>query len=215
MKIYKKPAYWILIVILTLGVLFIAFSVYRSYFSANDNYQQQAQTLNYTNTKYRYAFDYPAYAIVQQSYENEDIEPIKDSEATEIFALGGKDVDVQIAVWSPLATSTKDSPEAIKFIKEYNIISKKELRDFAQTIGQRFIADKNSDFPNKKISELEEIIFGGKKAYRADITGYPDTFGNDSYSQIYVNNGNYNMIIKYSKLKISSQKIIDSFRFTK
>lgn len=151
---------------------------------------QAVKIVSYTNTKYRYTFNYPEGVSVQKLYE-EDMATDTETSSIEIFKGGTSDVGLKINVYE----------------------NKLDLKNFAEIDRQKFIDDKNNNFPNKNISTLEEITFAGKKAYSANVTGYTDGYGSNSYRLIYVSNGLNNFIIQYSLTKVTSTNIIDTLRF--
>ncbi len=164
----------------------------------------QANWLTYTNTKYSYALQYQKNGIIQPLAEEERL-PIEESGAVGI-SIPGLAGGIEIIALVPYyGTSTPSNP--------FNESVKGDLLTFAQVSRQKFVDDKNPNFPNKKIGDLEEITFAGHKAYAATVTGYTDSHGSDTFRYIYVENGNYKFVIQYSLKGNLSKQIIDTFTF--
>lgn len=165
--------------------------------------------VDYINTKYGYALKHPKDVYVQR-VSDMDLAIIEESPSVEMGERGTADVGIRITVWEPYAYQATD-----KAALEYNRIARLDLKSFSQTLRNQFEDDKNQNFPNKKISELEEVTFGGHEAHAATVSGYTDGLTGDTFKYIYVNSGANNMVIQYSLKGDLSKQIIDTFKFTK
>ncbi len=164
----------------------------------------------YTNTKYGYTLQYPGIVYFQPKQEEERL-PVEESSSIEMGVPGGVPlVGIVITAWAPYTYQTTD-----KTALEYNRITRLDLKSFAETLRQRFLDDKNSNFPNKKIEALEEITFAGNKAYATTVTGYMDGYGSDTFRYIYLDSGNYKFVLQYSLKGDLSKQIIGTFKFAK
>ena len=163
----------------------------------------------YANTKYGYTLQYPESVYLQVT---QDMDPfsVEGSASIEMGVRGTADVGIQITAWAPYIYQTTD-----KTVLEHNRIVRLNLRSFAETLRKKFADDKNPNFPNKKIIELEEINFAGQKAYAATVTGYTDGYGSDAFRYVYLDRGNYKLVLQYSLKGDLSKQIIDTFKFTK
>lgn len=169
---------------------------------------EQTKWNTYTNTKYGYTVSYPN--IVQLQANEENIISSPESQKIELNLRGISNVGIEITIWAPYTYQTTD-----KNALEYNRITRLDLKSFSETLRQKFIDDRNDNFPNKKIGEIEEVIFAGRRAYTATVTGYTDGRGSDTFKYIYTNNGVNNIVIQYSLQGDLSKKIIDTFTFTR
>lgn len=165
---------------------------------------------SYVNVKYGYTLEHPREAHLQPVYE-EERSSVEESSSVEMGVRGGvPSVGIRITVWAPYAYQTSD-PAAL----EYNRITRLDLKSFAGTQIQKFIDEKNPNFPNKKIEALEEITFAENKAYAAIVTGYMDGHGSDTFRYIYLSHNNNKIVIQYSLEGDLSKQIIDTFSVVK
>lgn len=169
---------------------------------------QQVRWNTYTNTKYGYTLLFPKGSLLGLVQEAEGV-PVEESMMIEIGMPGGvPPVGVQITVWEPYTYQTTD-----KIALEHNRIARLDLKSFSETLRQKFVDDKNPNFPNKKIGDLEETTFAGHKAYAATVTGYTDSRSSDTFRYIYVENGTYKLVVQYSLKGDLSKQIVDTFKF--
>lgn len=163
----------------------------------------------YVNTKYGYTLQYPESVYLQVT---QDMDPfsVEESASIEMGVRGTADVGIQITAWAPYTYQTTD-----KTALEYNRIARLDLKSFSETLRQKEIDDKNPNFPEKRVSALEEISLAGHRAYSVIVSGYTDGRGSDTFKYIYINNGTNNLVIQYSLKGDLSKEIINSFKFTK
>ncbi len=164
----------------------------------------------YINSKHEYALQYPKDVYIQPIQEMDPFS-VEESASIEMGVRGTGDVGIQITVRVPYTYKITDKESV-----EYNRIAHLELKSFSETLRQQEVDNKNPNFPNKTVSELEEINFAGQKAYAVTISNYMDGYGSDTFRRIYLIEGNdKKIIIQYSLNSDLSKQIVDTFRFTK
>lgn len=170
----------------------------------------QSDWKTYTNTKYGYVLQYPQNVYVQPRLEEERL-PAEESSSIEMGVSGGVPaVGIVITAWRSYTYKPLD-----KAATEFNRIVSLDLKSFSETLRQQEVDNKNSNFPNKKVGPLEEINFSGQKAYAVTISGYMDGHGSDTFRRIYLDDGNYKLVLQYSLKGDLSRQIINTFKFVR
>lgn len=169
----------------------------------------------YINSKHEYALQYPKDVYIQPAQEMDPFS-VEESASIEMGVRGDvPSVGVRIIVWELYPYKTVDK-ESLSYNIEHNRVTQLDLKSFSETLRQQEVDNKNLNFPNKTVSELEEINFAGQKAYAVTISNYMDGYGSDTFRRIYLIEGNdKKIIIQYSLNSDLSKQIVDTFRFTK
>ncbi|MHB0865750.1 MAG: hypothetical protein ACYC1Y_02520 [Minisyncoccota bacterium] len=170
----------------------------------------------YVNTSYGYEVKYPADMTVGYLGMAETI-PIEESGEAIIHATGKPDT-FGINAYTPL---TDHRTDAVK--KQADLIAL-PLQQFAETIRQDQVNDKNSWTPDKQVGELKKINFAGREAYSFTLTrsfhgtGRIGDYLLDSdgavYNFVFVeNNAEVKLMIRYPLGDTTAEQIKNSFEF--
>lgn len=154
----------------------------------------------YNNTTYHYSLNYPSSSRVQP------IQEMETATATESSAIEISVPGVQIIIWRKYNGL---EPQTI----ERNRIISLDLKSFSDILHQKEVADKNPNFPNKKVEDITETTFAGEKAYTYLVTGSANGYGDNNYHLFTEHEGIKFEIIYPFDNKIS-ERMLESFRFT-
>ncbi len=162
--------------------------------------QPQVTWSTYTNKAYNYTLQYADNMLLPPVAEEERL-PVEQSADIQ----GG---GFEIKVWHTYA-----SKQDLEF-PENNILAKLDLKSFAEALRKKEDVY-NQTVPDKKVSELEEIIFAGYKAYTVTVSPKGNINDGSSSRVIYFDGKNNRFVVTYSLNGDLSKRVIDTFRFTK
>lgn len=165
-----------------------------------------AQWETYKNTSNHYKIKYPQDGGVQQVEEEERgfLE-----ESMRIIVHGPDSATVGITAWNLPRFRAIDESDA-EFIRTLSL----DIKSFAEIARQKEIGDKNPNFPNKKVGELQEIEFANQKAFLYTVTGSMDGYGHSDDNYLFLENNHIKYAIYYSadyRVATSSRSIVDTF----
>lgn len=176
---------------------------------------QNINWITYNNVAHGYKISYPQEIIVAPVAEM-DSRPIDKIDDIEFF-IPGKITALFITVLVPYTNASKTiATERTKLI---NL----PLQQYAETLRQYQIEDKNPTIQNKQVGDLKEAVIAGQKAYSFTLTK-SFTFGSvggyalaDSTIYNYILTENKNgekLIIHYPMGNSLSEQMKNSFAFT-
>lgn len=169
----------------------------------------QSEWKTYENTAYHYSVKYPQSWHVGQVLE-EDRKTVEESRMVEIFSSspGGKGY-IGITTWNPSEFTGTDQASA-EFRQSITV----DLRSFAEAARQKEMGDKGHILPDKKVGELQEVVFANQKAFSYVVTGSYNKYGGDSADYLFLENKDIKFMIYYSLNNSLPQEIADTFEFT-
>lgn len=162
----------------------------------------------YDNTAFYYNLKYPQNSIIAPIQEMET-PTTTESSAIEIFTPGSSITGIRIIVWRKYLGNQNYEREA------HNHLISLDLESFAKKLRQNDINDKNPNFLNKKISEVQTLEFAGERAYSFLITGSMDGYGHSSYYRVFTEHNGVKFEIQYPKDEPTSEQVIKTFNFVK
>lgn len=171
----------------------------------------QSDWKTYENTAYHYNIKYPKTWYVGQVLE-EDRKTVEQSRMVELassFPSEKRNGYVGITTWDPAEFNGSDQA-GIEFRQSISV----DLKSFAEAIRQRKISETNDILPNKKVSELREVVFAGQKAFSYIVTGSYDKYGGNSAGYLFLGNKGIKFMVYYSLDVSLPQEIANTFKFT-
>lgn len=200
----KNTLFWILmgIVVVIGGYLLLHISDIKT--------KETSLWTTYENTAYHYSIKYPQIWNVRQTLE-EDRETVERSRMIELSSNSPSVGNgyVGITAWDPSKFDGLDQA-SVEFHKSLLV----NLQSFAETARQKEIKDKSHILPDKKVGELQEVVFASKKAFSYTVTGSFDKYGGDGAKYIFVENKGIKFMIFYSLSARPPKEIASTFEFT-
>ncbi len=154
----------------------------------------------YNNTTYNYLFRYPAAAKVQTIQL--ETQP-KNTITTEVAGPESNDY-ITFTTW--IKQPNGDG---------YGRLATLPIETFAQAMRMKEINTVDQSYPNKKVSNVEELFFAGYRGLAMTVTNSTDGHGSSNIRYIFLDTATYKMVIQYSLNGQNAGTIGKTFRFTK
>lgn len=161
----------------------------------------------YENTAYHYSMKYPQSWNLGQVQE-EERGGVEVSREMIVFLPGGKGV-VGVTTWDPSVFKITDQASA-----ELHKTITVDLRLFAEAARQKELSDKNPNFPNKEVSDLQETLFADQKTFSYAVTNSTDSYGSSNDRYLFLEKNSIKYEVYYSLDFNLPQEIADTFEFT-
>ncbi len=146
----------------------------------------------YENTAYRYRLKYPVTMSVGLAQE---MDPSSEQKSRWIQVTGS---GVYVEVFTEKVSSD----------------SQAEIRSFAEKARQKERSDVNENYPEKKVSDLQEVSFAQQQVFVYTVTGSGDGYGHNSHKYLYLGHQGSVIVVHYPINENLSQAIIDTFELT-
>lgn len=173
--------------------------------SVHSDIASQTSWDTYANTAYRYSIKYPQTWHVGQVYE-EDRAPVEKSQSIIIERYGGNGY-VGITAWDPSMLDNASDAGSVAFRKTLTV----PLQSFSEAARQKEISDQGHVLPNRNVSDLQQIIFAGQKAFSYTVTGSYNGHGGTSANYVFLENNGIKYMIYYSLDVGLAQEIASTF----
>lgn len=200
----------IIVVIVVAGVYFVVWKTVANQPSSTTPVSvSQSEWKMYENTAYHYSVKYPQTWYAGQVLE-EDRKTVEKSRMVELSSArqGGKGY-VGITTWNPSEFNGTDQT-SVEFRQSMSI----DLKSFAEAARQKKISEKNDILPDKKVGELQDVVFADQKAFSYIVTGSYDKYGSDNANYLFLENKGIKFMIYHSLDAGLPKEIANTFEFT-
>jgi len=162
---------------------------------------QMAEWVLYNNSTYKYQTKHPKQVIVQQVHEEERGEIQKSRKVVLFDPLYPTGALVEITAQNKFTL--------------YGSGQTLNLKEYTELKRQAEISNKNSNYPNKKVSEVFEIKLSDWTGFSYEVTGSADGYGHADGKYLFLENADTWYIIYYPLNDPLSGAIVSTFTFSK